>query len=72
MKDTERLNRLAELIEDNGEVILRRNVWAEGDTLSLQGTQDFEQMDTDPHRTMADALRTLLDDAAPTMEVPGD
>ena len=67
MTDTERLNRLAEMIEENGEVILRRNAWAEGDTLSLQGTQGFDQMDTDPCQTMAEALRAILD-----MEVPGD
>ena len=65
MTDTERLDRLAELIEENGNVILRRTVWAEGDVLSLMGTHGFEQVDTEPHQTMADALRALLDCSAP-------
>ena len=61
MSDTERMERLAELLMVHGTITLRRGRWEEGDSVDVTGRAGCYVAGTDPQTTTLSALREALD-----------
>lgn len=68
MTDTERLERLSELVAKHGEITLRRDRWEEGTALTVMDRAGWCLVGTEPYPSTHSALCAALDAAPPAPE----